>query len=197
VKPILLFLVIASLRSFALDAPAPATDPSSDDSQVGTASTAFLDIPWGAGAPDARTAMAKRTDVTFIRSSPTQLEYAGGKFAGIPVEIWRLNFAKGKFCSAGVSFEIPSSHVQGNWNGSDIIAGLKKLLSDKYGEPKSNQTSTHLTHIWSISTDPLSKDSETIDLYDNWDAHIVNLTYTSPYFQNIHGAAPAVDATDL
>src|SRR5689334_592145 len=91
----------------------------------------FLGLPWGADSIDAQNTFAKRSGVLLDPgSNEDKLIFNDGKFAGLEVNHFSLEFVKGRFWRADVHFVAKSVGHE-----AEFLA-LKKLLVEKYGDAK-------------------------------------------------------------
>jgi len=185
-KTILLLLVFAACHPIALAlSPAVASDGGQDGTVAITGTGGVLGIVWGSVPSQAKSAMEGHPQFKLMRSSPEQIEYVGGTFAGIPVEMLRLDFVKGRFATAEITFEIPNIRRDTGWAGSVVVEAVRNALKEKYGEPNSVNTGQHQSDRWNVGETAGSKDAEKIELYDGWNAQVVKLIYNGIYFQRL------------
>jgi len=165
------------------------------NSASATGTSGFLDIAWGSSVAEVKTAMAARQEIVFSRESTDGLEYGGGTFAGVPVDIWQLGFVDGKFCKAAVSFEYPVNYIKGVWAADKLEEALTEPLDQKYGKVKREHAPESITLSWSTGKDDTSPNLETITLFHSWNAHIMRLTYSNDRLEM--GSSVMVDPSDL
>lgn len=88
--------------------------------------TGFAEIAWGTPSDRAKTAMLAKPSVvaTPPGADGNMMAFAGGTFAGAPVEFWELYFTKNRL-SKGIVFIKPADPKQ-------AYAELKKQITKKY-----------------------------------------------------------------
>ena len=159
----------AILAAFALTTIAHAESP-----------TGFLDIPFGASAQVAKTALAARPGVKPDSAKGDRVTFTGGTFADHPAKEWALSFSGDKFTSGKVVIDNVKKPTYDE---------LKAQLTKKYGKPDSEKGHHSFECIWEFKGEGRS----TVTLVYEYKGS-VEVTYTHLSLQK---AAPPAKKTDI
>lgn len=146
----------------------------------GESPTGFLDIPFGASAQVAKTALTGRPGIKPDLAKGDRLTFTGGSFAELPAKEWALTFAGDKFTSGKVVIDNVKKTTYDE---------LKAQLTKKYGKPDSEKGHHSFECIWEFK----GEGRRTVSLVYEYKG-IVEVTYTHVSLQK---AAPPAKKTDI
>jgi hypothetical protein len=92
----------------------------------------FAGVAWGATPQKARSELASR-GAREKRSTPTEIFFEGGTFAGREVTQWRLGFADAQFTRGLARLQTPKGEHERTFRA------LKQELNEKYGGGRDSQ----------------------------------------------------------
>jgi hypothetical protein len=142
-----------------------------------TPPTEVADVRWGASTIAVRDTLLRRPGVKFVEETPARVTFAGGTFAGHPVETWRFEFRAGKFCKVTVAFERPKGKdAKGGWLVDHVWSDLQKLLAEKYGRGEKLSDGSHGELLWTFPDASRRGATKTIDLYYGFGTRL-DITY--------------------
>ena len=142
--------------------------------------TGFLDIPFGASAQTARTALAARPGVKPDPAKGDRVTFTGGTFADHPAKEWALSFSGDKFTSGKVVIDNVKKPTYDE---------LKAQLTKKYGKPDSEKGHHSFECIWEFK----GEGRRTVTLVYEYKGSVED-TYTHLSLQK---AAPPAKKTDI
>lgn len=90
----------------------------------------FMDIRWGSSISSVIKTMSKKENVKLQSKTDTLIIMSGGDFGGREVLTWQFYFWKDEFYSAILFLEVSTPIYL-----DDLFYGLRKDISNKYGEP--------------------------------------------------------------
>jgi len=91
----------------------------------------FVGIPWGTDPDNAKKALMSRTHGHYdhAHTTPTEVAFLGGRFAGFKVARMKLMFSGNAFWGTEFYLEAPSARHEKEF------ASIKAMLTEKYGKP--------------------------------------------------------------
>ena len=125
----------------------------------------FLDIKWGSNQSTLLKKMNAKENVELVSKSDTLIVMKGGNFAGREVWTWQFYFWQDQFFSAILYLSVSTPIYL-----DDMYDFLQKDISDRYGPPKSIDSTTDQRGIlWIFDKSEIQKDDCFILMSINYD----------------------------